>query len=709
MVSKVRARQAGVLLLAAVWVVLATAKAFSPDREAVFLPILGGDWAPAATWAVVALEFVLGLALVLPRPRTNRIALLISLGLLLVYGAHAVLTQPVQCTCAGRLARLSPLAHAVLTASMLALVALGLSTPEKNPPSQGRQRLRVALLCGLAVMVGVGLALATRTSVKTIAGEPLDVLVPAQPLPDLAVPPAVVSRPSVGGKPPAEAASTATVPGLRGVVVNEAGDGVPSADVWLAGAAVGFQTREQAKVVQADTQGHFVIPHVGEESNSLHICVAARSYQPTCRLIEGRTDAASEVRIVLQRGRCVRGTVIDDLGGAVTGARVEAVGVLGEEMREGGAILFGPAATPEYADALAGADGTFELCGLSPAGRYVLSASAVGYFSESRAGVNATPVPEDGTSVTLRLHRLFALNAIAVDAVSSRPLKFATYGVALASGGAWLPSGDSAIRFSPGFVAADSVLTERGAWSVFRLSTPNGRQDPIRVIVDAPGYAKRVVDVPLFPAAETRAPVAIAMQADASGPTTSTHFRAVWKSGRGLDGSLVLRIRRIGGSFAAFPVVFRAGECREPIDLPAGGYEAGLLPHEASTAFWHRPTEAVMTKFDVPGPADSTVTFRLVGGALVLGPKTEGGALVTEFTVSITGKNTAHTQDTWRFPLPLQRSQDDDPGTVFLLEPGPLDVVLKKNGFVGVKTSLQVPDDGSSVHWDPTLVRAPAR
>ncbi len=698
---RVQTQRFAPLLLGATWIVLGGAKLLSSDRARAAEILLGLRWAEPVALVVSATEVMLGVAVLWGQHSVRRVALFASLGLLLLYGGFAVIHHPVQCTCAGRLLRLSPLAHAFVTAAMLALTAASLM--EVHPAnSRNPARLRTVAVGALVIVLGVGLALVTRRTPPMTAPEQRNVLPEAPLAADPERQPHL--RPANPGVPP-QAHPPSAQPGpsdtaVHGSVSDDSGAPIVGAQVWLAPSTMGFRKRSRLPLVTTTEGGAFHFPLTTQIPESPMLCAWAPSSEPACTALAAGFE---ETHIVLVRGRSVEGQVLDDAGQPVSNAVVEAIARLGEEVREDYAgVVFGPAAIPEYAMVKTGQDGRFVLCGLKRDTDYQMTASAAGYYSETRNGEAFRSTPGQEGPITLRLGRLFLLNAIAVDRSSLKPVKFVSYVLTL-PGGSWLPSADSVQRAPMPYVTAASVLTEKGAWVVLRSASPDARPDPVTLVVSAQGYRKCIVDVPLHPVAESREPTQILLDPDSDEERMPVRFRAVWKSGNGFDGTLFLRVRKVGGAFTSVPVVFHGGECGERMELSAGEYEGGLLAHEGSTTFWHAPTERPTLRFAVPGVSDDTVTFLLRGGALVLAPRTEGGVALTQYKVTLSGGSTATTQDTWRFMLPLQRSDDDVSASIFFLEPGPLDVRIKKYGFLDARGFLTVPDDGGTVRWEPVL------
>jgi hypothetical protein len=153
-------------------------------------------------------------------------------------------------------------------------------------------------------------------------------------------------------------------------------------------------------------------------------------------------------------------------------------------------------------------------------------------------------------------------------------------------------------------------------------------------------------------------------------------------------------------------IVFRRGKCDSAIGLPEGRWQANLAAGEGSTLLWQTPT-AGATEFDVSGEALTVVTLPLVGGAVVVRPRTKEGALLRHFQVKITSDMLGMILDPNLVGRPLDPGADSREGgvSVYLPADEAVGVEVSKRGFRSVTWSTRVPTQGEAVVWEPTLER----
>lgn len=701
------------LLLGAVWVVLGVLKLDATGDPARAIPV----FIPRGVAVVVArlgigLELLLGAVLASGWRRLQHPALVVSVALLALFGVNALLDAPVRCACAGRAANLSPLGHTALIAAMLAVSAVGLRGIETRSDRPVRSGRLLLVLCAAVTAIAVVIVLATRPPAPRIAPvvpEKLD-------RPPVADAPTFVDSATLQGSGRAAPLVDANAPSsgevrdgaIVGVVVDESGRSLGGVVVWAAPKTLGFAALPPGRVVASSPDGAFRLG-APEEPGEWWILARGDSFLP---FSQRWPDRAGEFRIVLRRGRCLRGRVVDPGGIGVAGAIVEGWGTLGEDVAFNADAVFGPDVVPEYARVVSDDSGRFELCG-APDGEMRVIARKKGWFSARIGAPLKVPAGAD-PFLTLDLAPIYVLNAKATDRSTGRPIASASYELILPSDSHWTSAMDSVTRYPSlrggrsGFINAGSVVAE-----FVRKEASGSERASVTVTVSAPGYARRVVEVPLVPASEPPQVYPIDLERRGEDALVPVRISARWRNGAKYFGSLLVRVGD-GGSGAPkwvtpwIPVVFVGGVSDDAIELPPGSYFARARGHEGSSAPWG--PAVTMAPFEVTsGSPNGAVDLTLEGGQLLVEARSGTGVPLQEFTISFTGRTAAMTISTWYSALPYsvvsELTATSDSGRVFFLEPGEIRLHLAKAGFAPQETSVTVAADGGVARWAPVLLR----
>lgn len=561
-------------------------------------------------------------------------------------------------------------------------------------------------------LLGAGVVLALLAVATALLVAPRRAVQVADPLPPRAVHPPRLQ----GLEAPRPSAQVSEVPvlardaepPLRGVVRDAAGRPVPGVALWTAPAGGAFLEAAHVRVATSGADGAFALP-LPPDAAASWILARGDGYLPHGRALTPPYDG---VAVVLEKGRCVRGRVVDDAGAAVEGAAVEAWGVLGEDVGGTPGTLFGGVVLPEFARCVSDARGEFELCGLPPGAVRVLARRA-GYHSPS-VGAPVLVGPGDPPPIALVLAAIHVLRARAVDQGTGQALPSASYELVMPPGSGWVTAADSAARYPLLRRAGSGLLNAESVYAEFRRSgEAGGTAAAMTLIVTAPGYARRVVEVPLRPYSQAGEVLPIELPRAGAEPLVPVRFQARWPDGEGLTGSLLVRVGLRDTSPPRWatpylPMRFVEGTCDGAVELPPGPYFARARGHEGSTVAWSAAT--TRSTFDVvAGASDATATLLLEGGRLQVDVRTEEGVAVRDFTLSVTGPGAGITFSTWQSAVPCTTAgsaeRPREGGLWLFLDPGSTHLVLTKEGFQKVEHTLVLEPGGRVTTWRPRLER----
>ena len=226
---------------------------------------------------------------------------------------------------------------------------------------------------------------------------------------------------------------------LRGVVVDEVGQPLPSARLRVTEGRVSFGFDFGGEPTVVDGEGRFVVH--GLEPGSCHLTVAATGFIPEARQIELKREAREEEqRFQLRRGASVAGAVFDDVGRPIAGARVGAL----RSRRVSSGIDVQQFNSSDMVET--GENGGFVLAGIE-GDSVTLRISAAGHASESEANVVV-----GRTDVIVQLQRLGSVSGVLRDpngaAIANSEVRARTGGgdglVAIADASMTMPSMTSA-------------------------------------------------------------------------------------------------------------------------------------------------------------------------------------------------------------------------------------------------------------------------
>jgi|GEM_PF-4400601 len=704
------------------WLVLGTLKALDPDRARVMETILPTPLAAGAAFLVCGLELLLGAALLVGRRRIRSAALATSLLLLFSYGTWALIQQPQRCGCAGRLADLSPLAHALLTAGMLALTGIAMSrsslTQTAETPADSTRRYIVA---GSALLGALGAFLLSAP--PPVHKPPLPTIVQLD-VTDAIAPPHLLpaDRPLaniVETSTPPETPSTAAEQDssaliLKGVVVDHTETAVADVLVWI-----NIETAPPASTTPASTRtnakGLFELNTGNSARLGLDtiICAEAPGRVPLCGPVSALERDHRGVVLKLKSGLSVRGVVRDPQGQPIEGARVQARGEGSEDLGwKSLPVTLNPRLTPQLASTLSKADGSFIFHGLLDADFNIVAAKE-GYASPSIYNPQPPIRPGAVAEIQLVLEPLYSIRLLAVDDTDGSPISSAQYAVMHPQGKPWWS------RVEPyglaGSVPTHRELVARGPRRVvsqeFALAAGGDGTQVVRIRVYAPGYETTPgTALPVPASAATTTEVRLKRRQD----TAPVIFTTTWASGQGVTGEFLLQLARQGPGPRDpqwYPIALIDGVSVLPLLLPAGKQRFSIRGSGGGFTAWTAPLgkdtngRAMLGELDLlPGVANQ-VSLNLKGGGILVAPRFPNGSDVSEFLLS-QKDGAGFSLRTWDMVPALERhTRGEVTGYLFWMSSGKKHMFASRPGYRPTDETVEVPEDGSVVVWRPTLTK----
>lgn len=686
--------------LGVAWTSFGSAKLLDPARAAALPPWLGGS-ATAVAWSVAVVETVIGGVLLVGLTRVRSVALVVGTGMLAVFGVMGVASPAQRCTCAGRLATMSPLVHTLVVATMLAASAACLRStawPAALPATSHVAPWRWGLL--LLVLLAVGWATSAGRSMDLVPNEVVPAVVER---PTYAPPELATGRP--GATPPApDGASGAPPEGpaardeILGVVVDPHGSGVEGCTVF---AATGERPARPVRTTTS-ADGQFAL----DTDTVTRIVVACAGWRVSD--FDPATVDQDHRGLVLKMdgGLTISGRVFDETGAPVPGVWVQARG------RDGAGWGWAPRASPppgnlpEIAEAQTDAAGAFAVRGLTSGNFEILAWKAD--YGLARHGPGRGEAVAAGTQdVALVLRRRFRIRIDLVDE-EGEPAWGAHCSIGLDPRSPWHvladphePALDSIPQGAPYHVVRRDVV-----WASTAASSTAGSV-PVSAACQGAGWVPRTVEVQPRPvAAAEAAPVRVVLRGTPMRERARVTFRLdglpratgramAWISHPGSP---------LGGSL--LPLDFTDGDSQE-VALPAGDYWFRMESGQGSFLSWHRPSGRATASLSV-GPRE-VVTVRVParGGRVLLAPTDESGDPIEQFFVfASAGWDVQFSTEEMSFPLTWD-TVDTVRGRVVWLAPGTHRVTLRRHGGGKVDSVVAVPGDGSIQVLAPVLPRSP--
>ena len=477
---------------------------------------------------------------------------------------------------------------------------------------------------------------------------------------------------------------------------------VVGASVWTIARPTDTDPSPRASVT-TDGEGRFVLRASGDPTGSsapvaVLVAVLARGYRPHVR-VESIAVAGSEVRVELFSGATIEGSVVDESGGAIAGATVRAMGLLGEEVRSSAADGVAPftlTRPPDFGSAVTDAGGRFAIAGLVEGHDYRLVARHPAYAAPV---VTSPPPPtRPGQPAIVRMKRLFGVRVVVVDEVTWAPVR-----------GSSLRFGQGSARTDPNTDApfVESLLESLSAGGI----ASDGRRQVVTAIfgtvapsvvarASAPGYESADVELPLerWPAT-TRS---VRLRRLGGDRVRELPVILKFPGGRTFDGLLFVTYGRPGTPHMLGSLLrFRGGRSLDtlPVDTTLRDLEYDTGGFAQATGYWDRPGRAVT----VDATTVDALRLELRGARVRLRVRDASGDTLRGFQLSIAGGESIGVPQTWVADQQEPGFIASDGSVGFWLGEMTAHLGVRKVGYRDVRRDVVVPADGSTVDVDVVL------
>ncbi len=680
------------LLLGLAWLFFAFAKA-TTSEDVPQLLTRGASGQAAFGLIAIAVEGTLAILLLLAGSPARRGAAWGSAFWLVALGCAALWLRPAECHCAGSLVRIEQGTRLLIIGGLLGLSLVARSRGAAShgsapPPWFDKVGVRACVAVGLAATLTVFLLGRSGREPPAIHG-----------MAEGAVPQADADRayPLLrGATDGSQRESGVRDPGsntskydrgLRGRVVDEA-DEKPLAGAFVWSLSATEQPGGPTGALACTTEdGHFAI-QVRTEGGPVRIGVLAMGYRPAIEAV----DPSEEATVRLTRGSYVEGIVVDEAGVGVTGVRVEAWGVDGDEIRlprdgVSSVAAFRRARAPDFGWTTSDAEGRFRINGLSDKGPFRLVPESERFVSPVKPSWPGTVFPREFVRIELR--RLYVYRVRAVDAEDRHLLRSAKLE---ARGSTGLERCDDAIqRPSPRETDSDPVpgRGEKTILGGYGSSPPKA----VQFWAAAPGYSSASIMVEPEPWPGTLHVVALARNPGAD--VRRLPVEARFTNGVGFTGDLLLLVSAQNGWPEFCLARLRDGVSESPLELDAdrGPYDIRAEGAGQAGALW---MSAGATSKGVDPRSDPAIRIALNGGRLRVAIRDDAGEPLRGFTVTVTAPGSVAIIEPWLWDRKAPGFQASD-GTIDLwVRSGRTRLWVRKPGYGSVKGEVEIPADGGT-------------